>query len=375
MARTKTTVMSSLQEKRGNTVINKNLQKRKKSSVRKNAQIANLVSLSTSGANLVSPSTSGANLVSPSTSVKRDRTKEYENTKIKDYIAKVYKFAAKYNVSAAIIIKRPGSSVLTVAGVGFALGKIKKRKQIYKLDFIPPTQKGTYIPNIGVCRNMEFSEVIKPTIVHPTKKGGKVKNSNDQTPEVEDKDEVIDVDDDVEEDKNGEEEKITRSNKSEDNNESGLEDDNESGTEEDKEARTEEDKEARTEEDKEAGTEEREAGTGADNLANSEGKMSKDKDDEKGLMAGQNSASTSNDKVEQMKSAIAEAMDASCNSQTVGLSDARKTKLSLGKGKKGQEKKEKKKKSTFQTKMPQPGSVLHQKSKNFQPPFASSHKI
>lgn len=157
------TVTSSLREKE--TVINRNLHKtRKNTSVHKKKK-----NTSVRVRKAPAISASGDIPPAPGVSKSRDRSDEYFNDKVERYIERVYKFAAKYNVSATVVIAKPGSSEVIVAGVGNSLGMLKRRRQLYTFCFIPPNTNGKYKINMDVSKKLEMSESIQPTVLPSTK--------------------------------------------------------------------------------------------------------------------------------------------------------------------------------------------------------------
>jgi len=92
--------------------------------------------------------------------------------RIRDHITSAYQFSQRYNCSFALVIQVEGSSDVLVAGIGYTLGFLRKKKQIRTVRWNPPPTKGKYSPSREVCKNVKMNESIKPRVT-------KVKNKTD----------------------------------------------------------------------------------------------------------------------------------------------------------------------------------------------------
>jgi len=93
---------------------------------------------------------------------KKTNTKSVKERRLKNFVEMLYKFGAKFNVSVAALMGEDLSSNISVAGVGFVLGKIRKKSQIHKINFISPPTLGSYCVNMEVAKNLQMSERIRP---------------------------------------------------------------------------------------------------------------------------------------------------------------------------------------------------------------------
>merc|ERR1719203_1517284 len=67
----------------------------------------------------------------------KDRSEEYLKEKLTNFIERVYKFCATYNVSATIMMASPGSNEIVYAGVGYTLKKNKKKEAFIQVPIYP----------------------------------------------------------------------------------------------------------------------------------------------------------------------------------------------------------------------------------------------